>query len=84
MKTRTVIYVGESFVTESDGVMSSLYLETGGRYNHARLAEDVKAGVTVTIRPPSASELEFYEECLHRTIRTIRSACKPKLVLQPA
>lgn len=60
METK-LIYIGDKFYWQSGTMMSSIYSETGQRYDWGFVQRDLAEGKTVTIRPASAEEFREYQ-----------------------
>lgn len=61
-----IIYIGERFVKESGGVMSSMYAEDGTKYTWETVQSAVRLGNEVVIRPATNAEISKYQRILGR------------------
>jgi hypothetical protein len=69
-----LIYIGDHFYGESNTMMSPIYTEDGRRSDWGLVQCALRDGKTVSIRPATQQERDFYEAQLSRMKRQLGRA----------
>ena len=64
-----IIYIGDNFYCESVSAMSSLYTESGERYDFGFMQRDLRDGKEIHIRQATIAERNHYEARLNELRR---------------
>ena len=61
--TTKLIFIGDDFYWRSHTLMSSIYAESGERYDWGHVKQDLISGKSVSIRPATPDEIKpFFEK----------------------
>jgi hypothetical protein len=74
MRTINLVYIGDDFYHKSRTMMSSIYTESGERFDWGFTSIALTQGNNITIRQATPTEMDFYQAELEKTIKRFPSS----------